>query len=90
MPHVDANGLRFHVQVLGNGSDKRPDTGPDPRPKVVMLHGLVADNLSSYYYTIANPVALVADTHLYDLRGHGRTEVPKAGYAVVDLSLIHI
>jgi pimeloyl-ACP methyl ester carboxylesterase len=84
VPHVDANGLRFHVQVLGNGSDKRPDTGPDPRPKVVMLHGLVADNLSSYYYTIANPVALVADTHLYDLRGHGRTEVPKSGYAVVD------
>ena len=56
MPHVEANGLRFHVQVLQGGDD----TG-GPRPQVVMLHGLVADNLSSWYYTIANPVALVAD-----------------------------
>ncbi len=49
-----------------------------------MLHGLVADNLSSFYYTIANPVALVADTYLYDQRGHGRSEMPSTGYAVVD------
>ena len=78
MPHVDANGLRFHVQELG--------TGPlgTARPKVVMLHGLVADNLSSYYYTIANPVGLVADTYLYDLRGHGRSDVPESGYTVAD------
>lgn len=77
MPHLDANGLRFHVQVLSSGEDPA-------RPKVVMVHGLVADNLSSFYYTIANPVALVADTYLYDMRGHGRTEVPASGYAVVD------
>jgi pimeloyl-ACP methyl ester carboxylesterase len=87
MPHLDANGLRFHVQVL---SPTRPADGqpagdvPARRPKVVMLHGLVADNLSSYYYTIANPVGLVADTYLYDLRGHGRSEIPATGYAVVD------
>ena len=31
------------------------------RPKVVMLHGLVIDNLSSWYYTLAHPLALVAD-----------------------------
>jgi pimeloyl-ACP methyl ester carboxylesterase len=78
VPHLDANGLRFHVQVLGTERNGRR------RPKVVMLHGLVADNLSSYYYTIANPLGLVADTYLYDLRGHGRTEVPKSGYAVID------
>lgn len=85
MPHVDANGLRFHVQVLSHGGDAGGRAGATaPRPKVVMLHGLVADNLSSYYYTIANPLGLVADAYLYDLRGHGRTEVPKSGYAVVD------
>ena len=49
-----------------------------------MLHGLVIDNLSSWYYTLANPVALAADVHLYDLRGHGRTEMPAAGYTVED------
>ena len=80
MPHVEANGLRFHVQVL------RPadaTTGPAAtRPKVVMLHGLVIDNLSSWYYTLAHPLALVADVHLYDLRGHGRSEMPATGYTV--------
>jgi pimeloyl-ACP methyl ester carboxylesterase len=75
MPRVDANGLRFHVQRLGDG-------GATDRPTVVMLHGLVADNLSSFYYTIANPVGLVADTWLYDLRGHGRSDMPSTGYTV--------
>ncbi len=79
MPHVDANGLRFHMQRLGSDGDADPS-----RPRVVMLHGLVADNLSSFYYTIANPIGLVADTYLYDLRGHGRSEVPETGYTVAD------
>jgi len=83
MPHVDANGLRFHTQVLGDSSSATAPDGSD-RPTVVMMHGLVADNLSSFYYTIANPVGLVADTHLYDLRGHGRSEMPAAGYTVHD------
>lgn len=82
MPHVEANGLRFHVQRLGGG-DAALAAGP-ARPQVVMLHGLVADNLSSFYYTIANPVGLVADTYLYDMRGHGRSEVPLTGYTVDD------
>jgi pimeloyl-ACP methyl ester carboxylesterase len=76
MPHVEANGLRFHVQHLGAGGEDRPP--------VVMLHGLVADNLSSFYYTIANPVGLVADAYLYDMRGHGRSEMPLSGYTVDD------
>lgn len=81
MPHLDANGLRFHVQVLA----PRPGAGEaPPRPKVVMVHGLVLASLGSYYYTIANPLALVADVHLYDLRGHGRSEMPRSGYAVAD------
>jgi pimeloyl-ACP methyl ester carboxylesterase len=84
MPHVEANGLRFHVQVL-RAPVPPPTSLPSGRhPKVVMLHGLVADNLSSYYYTIANPVGLVADTYLYDLRGHGRSEMPPSGYTVGD------
>lgn len=86
MPRVDANGLLFHVQRLGDGaaSGQREEHAPHDRPTVVMLHGLVADNLSSFYYTIANPVGLVADTWLYDLRGHGRSDMPATGYSVDD------
>jgi pimeloyl-ACP methyl ester carboxylesterase len=80
VPHLDANGLRFHVQVLPDA----PSPDQPPRPRVVMLHGLVMDNLSSYYYTVANPVALIADTYLYDMRGHGRSDVPATGYRVAD------
>jgi pimeloyl-ACP methyl ester carboxylesterase len=80
VPHVHANGLRFHVQVL---PDPPPAADP-PRPKVVLIHGLIMDSLGSYYVTIANPLALVADTYLYDLRGHGLSDVPETGYAVAD------
>ena len=87
MPHVEANGLRFHVQVLkpadaGGSVDGGGDAAP--RPKVVMLHGLVIDNLSSWYYTIAPAVAMHADVYLIDLRGHGRTDMPATGYTVED------
>lgn len=72
MPEVTARGIRFHVQACeGDG------------PVVVFVHGLVIDNLSSFYYTLAAPVA-EAGAHcvLYDLRGHGRTERPRTGYGV--------
>lgn len=79
MADVTVNGVRFHVQRLGSGG----------RP-VVFLHGLVMDNLSSWYFTLANPVASFADVLLYDLRGHGRSERPATGYhldqMVADLS----
>lgn len=86
MPYLRANGLRFHCQMMGprDGGDGPATGAAVGRPKVVMLHGLVADSLASYYYTLANPVALVADVYLYDMRGHGRSEVPDTGYTVAD------
>ncbi|TDD74596.1 alpha/beta hydrolase [Actinomadura darangshiensis] len=74
MPDVTARGLRFHVQECeGDG------------PVVVFLHGLVIDNLSSFYYTLAAPVAAAgAHSVLYDMRGHGRSERPATGYSVQD------
>ena len=75
MAELMVRGLRFHVQRLGEGE-----------PVVVFLHGLVMDNLSSWYFTAANPVArLPARALLYDLRGHGRTERPADGYGVADM-----
>ena len=62
MAEVEVRGLKLHVQRLGEGG----------RP-VVFLHGLVMDNLSSWYFTVANPVAQQRSVLLYDLRGHGRS-----------------
>ncbi|HUP19566.1 MAG TPA: alpha/beta hydrolase [Gemmatimonadota bacterium] len=74
MAEVVTRGQRFHVQRLGAG----------PRT-AVFVHGLVMDNLSSWFFTVATPVARVADVVLYDLRGHGRSERPRTGYRVEDM-----
>ena len=73
MADVVANGVRHHVQRLGTGERA-----------VVFVHGLVMDNLSSFYFTLANPVAEHASVMLYDLRGHGMSERPAANYRVAD------
>ncbi|MFD6889693.1 alpha/beta fold hydrolase [Streptomyces sp. NPDC059957] len=81
MAFVPAGTVRFHVQQLPATA---PHTaGPDAadRPVVVFLHGLVVDNLSSFYCPLAVPVARAGhEVVLYDLRGHGRTERPATGY----------
>ena len=69
MAEIQVNGIRFHLQRMGSGTRT-----------VVFLHGLIMDNLSSWFFTVANPVATFADVLLYDLRGHGRSERPATGY----------
>jgi pimeloyl-ACP methyl ester carboxylesterase len=71
MAEVAVGGTRFHVQRLGSAG-----------PAVAFIHGLVMDNLSSWYFTLANPVATLAEVLLYDLRGHGRSERTATGYGV--------
>jgi pimeloyl-ACP methyl ester carboxylesterase len=80
MADVTARGMRFHVQRLApayrSGQAERP---------VVFIHGLFVDNLSSFYYSLANPVAQAgAAVILYDLRGHGLSERPLTNYGVAD------
>ncbi|MCY0925400.1 alpha/beta hydrolase [Streptomyces sp. H27-H1] len=80
MAFVPAGDVRFHVQQLPASTGA---AGPDAadRPVVVFLHGLVVDNLSSFYCPLAVPVARAGhEVLLYDLRGHGRTERPATGY----------
>jgi pimeloyl-ACP methyl ester carboxylesterase len=84
MPELVANGVRFHYQRL---------PGSARGPTVVLLHGLVLDNLSSFYYTLAGPLSQAArEVILYDLRGHGRSERTPTGYdpgtAVADLAAV--
>src|SRR3954462_13609581 len=75
MADVTARDVRFHVQQLG----------PTDGPKLVFVHGLVMDNLSSFYYTLAAPLARNGvHTILFDLRGHGLSERPPTGYTPAD------
>jgi pimeloyl-ACP methyl ester carboxylesterase len=75
LAEVVANGVRLHVQRLGAPG----------RVPVVFVHGLVMDNLSSWYFTVAGAAAARADVILYDLRGHGRSERPPGGYGLADM-----
>lgn len=76
MPHVVANGVRHHVQRLG----------PSVGPPVVLLHGLLVGNLAGWYFTVAPVLARTRPVLLYDLRGHGLSERPAAGYDVATLA----
>jgi pimeloyl-ACP methyl ester carboxylesterase len=79
MADVHANGMRFNAQVL------EPQEPAEGAPTVVFVHGLVTDNLSSFYYTLAGPAVVAgARVILYDLRGHGRSHRPEAGYTADD------
>lgn len=77
MADATVRGARLHYERLGKGGS----------PYVVFVHGLVMDNLASYYFTFANAVAAFADVLLYDLRGHGTSERTATGYSVVDAAL---
>ena len=79
MADVTVNGVRFNVVRLGPPADV-----PRAGPPVVFIHGLIMDNLSSFYYTLAPVVARDVDVLCYDLRGHGRSERPPRGYRIED------
>jgi pimeloyl-ACP methyl ester carboxylesterase len=80
MAYIPVNGVRFHVQ--------RPVPPPGVRPSgktVILIHGLIMDDLSSYYFTLANPLSAAGhDVIMYDLRGHGHSDRPQTGYSVND------
>lgn len=80
MAEVTANGVRLHVQRLAPPEGAAPDA-----PVVVTVHGMVMDNLSSFYFAIGNFLASAgADVITYDLRGHGKSERTPSGYSLAD------
>jgi pimeloyl-ACP methyl ester carboxylesterase len=78
MAEALARGVRLHHQRLG------PRGAP---ARVVFVHGLVVDNLASWYFSVACGAATFADVLVYDLRGHGLSERPANGYRVDDMVL---
>lgn len=76
MTEFRANGLSFNGYVMGSGD-----------PIVVLIHGLVMDNLASWYFSIAPRLAEKRAVLVYDLRGHGGSELPPTGYTIEDMTL---
>src|SRR3954463_1586550 len=72
MPFVHANALRFHYQQSGEG------------PDVVLIHGVTGD--LSIWFLCKLMTDLAADHRVtaYDLRGHGYSATPPAGYTSAD------
>lgn len=80
MAEVVANGVKLHVQRLAPKGGARPDS-----PVVVTIHGMVMDNVSSFYFALGNSMAdSGCDVVCYDLRGHGRSERTRSGYRMAD------
>jgi pimeloyl-ACP methyl ester carboxylesterase len=73
MSFVEANGLTFHVQELGEG------------PPVAMIHGMFLGNLASWYFSVAPVLAADRRVFMYDLRGHGKSEKATTGYDLATL-----
>ena len=71
MPIIAANDLRLHVQDIGQAGSP-----------VVMLHGLLIGSAASWYFTSAPVLARTHRVRVYDLRGHGMSEVAASGYGV--------
>ena len=67
VPQLMVGDLGFHVVRLGPAVDE----AGDDRPPVVFLHGLIIDNISTFYYTLAPVAARRHHVVCYDMRGHG-------------------
>ena len=74
MGFITSRGRRFHVQVLGSGEP------------LIMIHGLVVGDLSSWYLTVAPRLSRRRRVLLYDLRGHGRSEGTGTGFRLSDMT----
>src|SRR5262245_42815987 len=73
MPRGLIGNLTVHYQQAGHG------------PDIVLIHGLCS-NLALWYLTIVPRLAESFRVTVYDLRGHGLSQVAPAGYRAVDLA----
>jgi pimeloyl-ACP methyl ester carboxylesterase len=53
---------------------------------MVMLHGLLVGNMTTWYWTAAPRFAAARRVILFDLRGHGRSDRVATGYDVVTMA----
>lgn len=67
------NGIQMHYQVKGEG------------PDVVLVHGITSC-LAQWYVEILPALAKSHRVTIYDLRGHGLSELTEHGYSSFDMS----
>lgn len=77
MTLLTINGHKLNYEIL-RASNLAPE---EPRETLVLVHGIVIDNLASYYLTIAPAIAAAGiDVIMFDHRGHGKSERITSGY----------
>src|SRR4051794_27072139 len=83
MATMHVNGVDLHVSRFRSGAAGEDGDG-DSRPIVVGIHGLGIVDSSSLGMSLGMHLAKVFDVVLYDLRGHGRSELVRTGFKVAD------
>ncbi|HRD83796.1 MAG TPA: alpha/beta fold hydrolase [Rubrivivax sp.] len=73
MPIAKVNGVSLNYLQL---DDVEPRAG---REDLIMIHGL-ATNMAFWYFNYGVPLSRRFRVTLYDLRGHGRSEMTRDGY----------
>src|SRR5512134_2410780 len=73
MPKVSVNGISLHYWQLGEG------------PDLVMVHGLNS-NLAVWHLELVPRLRNEYRITTYDLRGHGRSDMPPTGYSTEDMA----
>jgi 3-oxoadipate enol-lactonase len=74
MPHLNVNGINIHYQQTGRG------------PDVVLIHAFTS-NMAIWMLTgLIEHLASDFRVTAYDLRGHGVSEVPPAGYTSAEMT----
>lgn len=87
MSRVSVNGVTLNVTELPARAEARPKRrrlieriGGGTTP-IVMIHGLAASQ-AFWYAAGASYLTVLGPCLLYDLRGHGKSEIPASGYGV--------
>jgi len=73
MPKVAVKGINLHYWRVGEG------------PDIVMLHGLIG-NLAVWHLKLVPELRREYCITTYDLRGHGRSDMPPTGYTTRDMA----
>lgn len=82
MPIEVINGVRMNYVQIGGENVAEGEPAPED---LIMVHGL-ATNMAFWYFKYGVPLAQRFRVTLYDLRGHGRSEMPASGYSPAVLS----
>lgn len=79
MPVAQVNGVKLNYVQLDDGQED------GPREDLIMVHGL-ATNLAFWYFGYAPQAARRFRVTVFDLRGHGRSEMPPRGYTPASMA----